>query len=1554
MAFINDDESDLGSLWHEALEDYAREAGIDLRAAPQVQWQMSTIMTQQSQQLSAFSSFRHNKGKVDKLRSTFAKNADIVQSIASHVANAASAAFPPAAALLTAFTYVMAAAKGVSDDYDMIESFFDIMNGFLERLSLLEARLPPESVYQTMLIRCFSAILHLSAIARNYRKSGRFSKWAKALVDQQDPKLKGAYDLLQKHLSRLESMTLMATFKQTLVITKEVNALGGAVQVVGSRVDHNIVLTEKGIALTAEGIAVGMQARTLAEQAALHAQLGKEMGAETLAFLKAQQEENRAEWRKINKSLKSGPSPPATAGDRRGLDGHDAGQFADFQTSYIKATFDWVDEDDALKAIMEESTRLMWIAGANGMGKTTLSMSVKERLAQVFLDDSSVSICHFCIREDYTQLRDVSAIVRACAQQVAQRDSRYRDHALGDIRRHGKLPPSDTEQTLERLFLARFGRDAGRRAILVLDGLDELDDAHFDEAKKILSSVAGSDAHVQVVFSSGTDFLTAEEEVSLGIRKLELTKDKIHKDMWKVAIARTKTLSRLRKLRLEVRRKVATRIRLKADNMRYIDHMTRRLNALGPREGLILKELDHLPDNTEQLYDLLIEECQRHRTPEELVALRIFFGWLAFSRENVSLGAANKLLHVIASESGISVDEELDGKSARLLRLANSTAYEDQASESSDLDFDDQDEDRDGDQTEAQEDLTVLLGFQERSLRAYFKKSDAGKNGLRSSASEAHKMIFETVARAFLVLDHDSATPAEQDILQYGARYWRYHLAQVDIIALDNQDARHAIEHLHSVLDNKNNALKKIQEGIGGPYNTTPSVFGDDQSEADETLGVVQQWARRAINIPGAGQFSAIQEWFRPLVQNPARIYIGNARHHICYWFQTSNYVDPAYCAFRHAYEALRRAYHKGLPELQQNEKLRKHFEQVGEDEEGYITEEAVLLVSNAFWDVPKSSRAHWTIAMALKKLRHFEAALRENERALDMVNTDLEAWGYCDSMGRTLMQLAEKAGLDTEAGRTYLRDACEALERAVTIQTAMTITEADDVEVRDDAANIYVAYALAEFNRGDIPKMQNLITLAKSVPKATIWYDEILAALEAAREYGLLLETLRCIGRGDRSWYLGYYARPNTHTELQKAAVERGEAQMLIDLYAESVRLLDQGGGDFGIGVRIKWAKLHWQFLDEPVKAKALYSEGLALTNAAGNGSVTTLHVGDCVWGIVDILIEEFRRAASPAAKTHALDELKTILLQLKETLGDEYDEDLSQATVPLALMTRKLGPATEFEKILKATFNSCIADLSDTTGLNDSPSLRTLAKVLSCIDGLEHEAQIAASCQLYVLEMGIYLKETQGAEEAAQDQVHLREEVGASASAAVVPEAVSVEGQASAESSPQQTDGSLGSGASSITSPPSLEESVEAMAPVDACEQAAVEAHSGKDVADADGDLSNARGAPYCDRCFKEVDRWTVSSLYLCLYCVDRDLCGDCYSEKMRREREGAAGLEARVCHEGHRHVKAPVEGWGGVKDGVIRIDGKEVAFDAWLKELQEVKWPKAWSDFWAKEPF
>lgn len=99
----------------------------------------------------------------------------------------------------------MNASKAVSEDYDMIVSFFDINHSFLERVSMLEGRMPDMWQFQKFLTNVFSSLLRLCGIARRYREKGRLSKWAKALVEANDPKLKGAYDSLHMHLERMSA-----------------------------------------------------------------------------------------------------------------------------------------------------------------------------------------------------------------------------------------------------------------------------------------------------------------------------------------------------------------------------------------------------------------------------------------------------------------------------------------------------------------------------------------------------------------------------------------------------------------------------------------------------------------------------------------------------------------------------------------------------------------------------------------------------------------------------------------------------------------------------------------------------------------------------------------------------------------------------------------------------------------------------------------------------------------------------------------------------------------------------------------------------------------------------------------------------------------------------------------------------------------------------------------------------------------------------------------------------------------------------------------------------
>lgn len=57
---------------------------------------------------------------------------------------------------------------------------------------------------------------------------------------------------------------------------------------------------------------------------------------------------------------------------------------------------------------------------------------------------------------------------------------------------------------------------------------------------------------------------------------------------------------------------------------------------------------------------------------------------------------------------------------------------------------------------------------------------------------------------------------------------------------------------------------------------------------------------------------------------------------------------------------------------------------------------------------------------------------------------------------------------------------------------------------------------------------------------------------------------------------------------------------------------------------------------------------------------------------------------------------------------------------------------------------------------------------------------------------------------------------------------------------------------------------------------------------------------------------------------------------------------------CGLHHRYLKAPVDGWHGVKNGVMRIGDGQITFQEWLRGLREERWPKAWTVFWTNESF
>ena len=336
----------------------------------------------------------------------------------------------------------------------------------------------------------------------------------------------------------------------------------------------------------------------------------------------------------------------------------------------------------------------------------------------------------------------------------------------------------------------------------------------------------------------------------------------------------------------------------------------------------------------------------------------------------------------------------------------------------------------------------------------------------------------------------------------------------------------------------------------------------------------------------------------------------------------------------------------------------------------------------------------------------------------------------------------------------------------------------------------------------------------------------------------------------------------------------------------------------------------------------------------------------------------------------------------KLAEVQGADFKVQESPISLTLVHMLRKLGPTVEMENILQMAFRSCIRLLRDDIAFNDFQSFRHLTMVLSCLHGFETEAQIASTAQLYIIDNDIIEKELKEGRESitAPD-----EDPDPSANDAPRSQAENQENDQEDQEVHEEKDTELLIGTKGKDEPDSQEDSneeaqIETMnfeenesgrevgneaenVPVP---EEGQEAREEKDIKDSEmeeepeeGKSQEAEIDPIaeglgddhyivCDMCDRGIYSWKDDSVYRCIYCINCDICGDCFEKRATANSELVTPKDdvgwRTVCPQGHRHVKAPVEGWKGVnlKEGKLRIGDEEVSFNEWLISLED-KWKK-----------
>jgi hypothetical protein len=571
------DQSDVAALWEEALNAYTETSKINIRSIVSSKTNVADILMQQQNELDTFTQFRHNRGKLDKLRSLIVANSDYIQSAANQVASAASTAFPPSAAILTAFTYVLTASKHVSDDYNVIESFFDVMQCFLRRLSLLEGKIPSRKEFHEDLIKVFSSILAISGLAYSYCLKGRFRLWARALVDGKDPKLTAAYDGLNENLKRLESATMIQTLRTAIDIRDDTENMKQSIMAIQVSLDRNTAVTEQTLA-AATGASSGVTEliHLSYESAHIHQEILRNF----------RKQANNATGQQHQ--LKSGASRPANFArlrqllDMAAVEAAMHNRLQELKRDTLTCVFDWSQTDPALVDIIDCVENVCWVSGASGMGKSTMAFKVFQHLRDMFAHDQEICVACFFFDSETPEMCSVKNMLKLCAVQLAERDARYCESLLRDLR--DEAPKStdvaeDIEREWRRMIKSKHTVESNRRLILVLDGIDEVDDGHLGKLLDIIGRTKDLRNHeIQFIVTCDPEHKDALVPVTAKI--IDLNKDRVAGDMRQFAKSQVKTLTRLGKLRPGFRRLLVRKIMASADCKNLLTHNPFRDNRL--------------------------------------------------------------------------------------------------------------------------------------------------------------------------------------------------------------------------------------------------------------------------------------------------------------------------------------------------------------------------------------------------------------------------------------------------------------------------------------------------------------------------------------------------------------------------------------------------------------------------------------------------------------------------------------------------------------------------------------------------------------------------------------------------------------------------------------------------------------------------------------------------------------------------------------------------------------------------------------------------------------
>ncbi|KAI4648350.1 uncharacterized protein J4E79_009972 [Alternaria viburni] len=1550
--------TDLGRLWRAAVRDYKERTGEDL--ATMGVRNVADVMRQTDAVMIDFKGFRDDGSKKASFRSAMGDHLDGLQTCIDGFAavGACVSAFPPmmpVGLVFTAASRVISAFAGVRADYDSVEEFFAYSARFFQRLSLLENKAQSDSL-AVAVIRVFSMQLSVCARVKQLIKHKRFKQWLNALWNEVDQELIATYAGMQASIQELNETVSFEMYGNLATVQHDVLANNAKLDELDEKLQSYSSNLEGGILQVYESminlhLVINDVRNTQIEDHALILQIFKS----AVKTSKAPEIEEKKKSSQKSKGDISDRKFQALrelkkffANDYDAFplwqDAHQENLLQDKELLELKVnkTAGWLREHEKFKDWVDGKVPLLWLRGAEGVGKSFLAYSVVQQLR--LRQSEHDCLAYFYFKEEHPYQQSMQNAFASAALQIAGSNNRYAEQVAAKIKQ-GPIESANMS-TWERFFLSMFSSDTetGGRLFLVFDGLDE---AHVKEGgtfTQFLSDLNHRNASISVFATSRPDDKPTLQMLQPSL--LEVTKHEIRPDMRMLVKDRLRTLPRIRKFTRTTKASITREVVKHADSMLYVEHMLRRFNYIG-RERAVSQALKDMPQNLHGLYDLLLEECRHDRSEAQYQAMKKLFAWLAFSKRSLSLGEASSLCQLALSDDTFDIEVEVIGRSSRILELTQSRQLEEDAKD------DDKDEDEDD---EVKDDGIPELGygdpplsFQDRSLRQYFKSvsvEDDGVTEFRTPATAAHLTILQMCVDVMMKAAQDPFEAGSSGLNYYAINYWYEHLKELDADTASPEAVRDVVTLLHCITDNTHN-VAKLFEMLARHTEIYPERAEDTSTAWYDTLF---SWTARVSTLPDGSLDEKVKLW--TLTVDRDNVLLPLAHGHVHNWLDASDsWWIPE--RFRFAKAALSRSNASGAEDSEQFEPLDymnaiitrydippadyKTLRAIGGTLSDYGT---------TFYDDRREILLTEGIVHLKRAVECMKGDVLENIATMRLLAL---AYRRCDQMPDAIKYYDD--AYDMVPNYDADGSAKDEIEKIKFIRIGIMMEKASAYSAIGEVDEAFHAYNEARRLQGEKPLAGTIL-------------DDITRLFQNDDETDSrrLMEILKSWTEKERNSFFTYnfedYVFESTVKRMQKAALLCNETDLLIGWLGSLANILPPESLQL-FNIRGAIADIYYPMLGDIENGKRLRQELLALPtkpSLAYEDSMNEARTRHRMH-LADILFCEFQMTDEPTKKEAIMNTLRD-LPSAHDNDDDSNNVRESHVDMLRANMLRIMGPAKEYERYMKELFQKCVAGLEDSISWNDQSSLRLLAKVLASLDSLEADARIAISAQFSILDLAIYGRD-------------LEPEKSETSSNESDTEAGAEQDPVKGESEPLNdsdvvrndslTDEALDVESNDLAGEP-IEEKQD---PTEPGEQDVAETES-KDERESDAETEPDKldedvflaGGLDCDGpCETSITSWT-QPIYYCLICPNCDLCEDCHSKRVQQTK-GVQPTEGKTeepwlsfCGANHRYIKGPMKGWKGVKNGVIRYADTEITVTEWLRVLKDERWPNAWKIFWTRQ--